>query len=82
MSGRDFIVQDWGRWGAADKAMVSCVGVERETLAPEIFDFCQVSLGESTAGWNGMTDEIDVLSTFILKPDISSHQRGGHNSIY
>lgn len=50
-----------GGEGAADKAMASCVGVGRETLAPEIFDFCQVSLGESTAGWNGMTDEIDVL---------------------
>lgn len=72
-----------GRRGAADKAMASCVGVGRE-----IVDFCQVSLGESTAGWIGMTDEIeiDVLQErgeeFILKPDISSHQRGGHNNIY
>lgn len=45
-------------WRVAEKAMESSVGVGRETLAPEIFDFCQVSPEERTAGWNGVTDDV------------------------
>lgn len=58
MSGRTSLFRGGWGWGAADKAIASSVGVGRETLAPEIFGFCQVSQQKRTARWNGKTDDV------------------------